>query len=704
MNPLSRLVDAVRGRGKTGVVTQEVSNAVHLNPLCSNYENMFAQVRPMIDEMKAVRPFGVGRNGAKLPMARTPELMALDMPNEQMGWADFADTMFSTWLTERELNIHVWKNKSDRVYGYTILPVGSRHLDSEGRSVFEYWANGKNTKIYDDEVMTLRFSRSPRDLDKGVSPAIATMDYAQTDDLMAQYIKAVFENGAVPASVTMITASTRDKFDATKRELEAELHGAKNKNKTMYIWRQMLDDGQSAAQVEVKPIQATNSQLALKEIFAMVNDRMNKAVGVSNFILGDDSSAKYDNAELSDHQFTKRRVYPALLAFWSQFQHELDRIVGGLGYAIDFELEIPELTDRAKTRAEIARIDAESQRIRKEMKRIEAATVNEAKKNDAEVAKLNVENLTVLIRNGAEPVAAVAALGLGSAWLEVARGLVFAPVSQELYTVDKSTDCEHKCEHTHSHSLTTQDAVGDYTPVFSMEEKDAKQIYDLLMEAAEKYAAQDPNIDLDALKASINDILYNTADEGANAGAKRLQGLIAGVDDQAEAAAAIAEVLEGDGYHVTDEFKRRMATRTDRLVERFASDTQAIVAQALSQEMTASELTKHLAQVMPRNRAATIARNETVYAFRAGRLENDEHLARRYGVEINLVWRTSRDGNVCDVCAAMEGTKVKLGQAFPNELVTEDGVLAWDKTFWNDQGRTPDAHVNCRCYFDEEIA
>jgi len=697
MNPLNRILDAVRGRGRTNLVQQEVNNAVHLNALCSNYENMFAQVRPMIDEMKAVRPFGVGRNGAKLPMARTPELQVLDTPNEQMGWADFSDTMFATWLTESELNIHVHKNKNGRVYGYTLLPVGSRYREADGTVYFQFYADGLMHKIYDDEVMTLRFSRSPRNLDKGVSPAIAAMDYAQTDDLMAQYIKSVFENGAIPASVTMITASTKDKYDDTRRRLEHELHGAKNKNKTLYIWRQMLDDGSSAAQVEVKPIQATNSTLALKEIFSMVNDRMNKAVGVSNFILGDDSSAKYDNAELSDHQFTKRRVFPALLSFWSQFQHELDRVVGGLGYAIDFELEIPELTDRAKTRAEIARIDAEAQRIRKEMKRIESATVNDAKKNEAEVSKLNVENLTLLVRNGADPVAAVAALGLGSAWLEVARGLVYMPVSSELYSADKTTDEKHECKHDH-----TADAVS--SPVFSMEEKDAKKIYDLLMEAAEKMAAQDPNIDLDALKASINKILVSTADNGANAGAKRLQGLIAGIDDQAEAAAAIAEVLKNDGFHVSNEFTKRMESRTNRLVNNFASDTRAIVENALKQDLSASEMKKHLAQVLPRNRAATIARNETVYAFRAGRLDNDEYLSKRYGVEVQLVWRTSRDGDVCDVCAAMEGTTVKLGQAFPNELVTDDGnYLGWDKTFWNDNGRCPDAHVNCRCYFDEEI-
>ena len=123
----SRLADAIRGRGSKTTVSQEENYRIHVSALCSAYENLFAQVRPLIDEMKIVRPFGVGRNGAKLPSARTPELNVLDYPNEDMGWAEFADAMFATWLTEDELNIHVhFKPNSKTVIGYTLLPVGCR--------------------------------------------------------------------------------------------------------------------------------------------------------------------------------------------------------------------------------------------------------------------------------------------------------------------------------------------------------------------------------------------------------------------------------------------------------------------------------------------------------------------------------------------------------------------------------------------------
>ena len=53
------------------------------------------------------------------------------------------------------------------------------------------------------------------------------------------------------------------------------------------------------------------------------------------------------------------------------------------------------------------------------------------------------------------------------------------------------------------------------------------------------------------------------------------------------------------------------------------------------------------------------------------------------------------DGNVCPYCASMDGTEVELGDAFD----MTDGL----KTSWNDYGRIPNAHPNCRCYFDEVI-
>ena len=392
MGIIQRFKDKTNTRKQT--VSQETSGQIYVNALCSNYENFFAQVRPLIDDMKTVIPYGVGRNGGRLPDVRTPELLVLMEPNYEMGWAEFMDAALATWLTEEELNIHVHKDGRGKVIGYTILPVGCRSIDTvNGGYKFNVTTMTGLEVLTEDEVMTLRFSRSPRNIDKGVSPATSAFTAAQIDDLMMQYQKYFLANGAIPATITTIRASSKEKYEETRRELENGLKGAKNANKSVYVWRQYLPTGDEKDQVEVKTIQGPNSTLALKELNAIISDRLNKAVGVSNFIMGDDSSAKYDNAELSDYQFTKRRVYPALLAFWGQFQHELDRITGGLGYAIQFDLEFPELTDRLKTQAE--------------------------------TAKIQTETLTSMITSGARPSAAVEALKLSDSWLAVAGAKCF---------------------------------------------------------------------------------------------------------------------------------------------------------------------------------------------------------------------------------------------------------------------------------------
>ena len=512
MSLLDRLRDATKRR-KSRDFAQELSNQFFHSPICSDYENLFAQVRPLIDEMKCVMPYGVTDRGTKLPEAKTPELAWLRNPNDDMGWSEFADLMFATWLTEDELDIHLWRDKRDKVIGYTIIPPECRIYLGYGNWEWQVMTTEGVQVLTEDEVMRLRFSRSPRDIQRGVSPASAVRVWAQIDDLIAQYQRAYFENGAIPATITFITASSQEKYLKTRHELERNLKGAHNRNKTVYAWRQFDNDtGQSVDQVEVKTIQGNNSTLAIKEIVDIVNDRLNKSIGVSNFILGDDSSAKYDNAELSDHQFTKRRVYPALVSFWNQFQHELDRLLGGLGYGISFDLDIPELTEREKARAEIARIRGE-------------ALVN-------------------LISAGASGPAAIKALELPDTWLAAAEGIyskglvneLNAPISIDYEkpkaiesTVDKKGDESQPTDPLetletvdliHGHNCTCHHSL-DALPEMT---EDEKAVYNLLIELGEALMDQgEKSVDLDKVIAEMTAILEEDAKNGAIEGAKALE-------------------------------------------------------------------------------------------------------------------------------------------------------------------------------------
>ena len=655
---------------------QELSYQFMQSPMCSDYENLFAQVRPLINEMKMVFPYGVNENGKKQAFKKTPEIDILHDPNDEMGWSEFADAMFATWLTEDELDIHIHFNKNGKVMGYTILPPQSRIYLGYGQWEWQVMTTDGIKTLTEDEVMRLRFSRSPRDLQRGVSPATASRVWAQIDDLISQYQRAYFENGAIPATITFITASTEEKYLRTRTELENKLRGAKNRNKTVYAWRQFNNDtGESQDQIEVKTIQGSNSTLAIKDIVSIINDRLNKSVGVSNFILGDDSSAKYDNAELSRQQFIMNRVYPALTSFWNQFQHELERIVGGLGYGISFDLVIPELTERKKAIADINRIQSET--------------------------------LVNLISAGASATSAVKALGLGDAWEQVAIGIYANKLSGDMEspisidyekpkaieaTVDKKPEVKEKKDVV-EHKCTCHHTLDELPPMT----KEEKQVFDLLVSLANAIKDQ-KDVDLDQVINEMESILEYDARNGAKEGIKALE-LLANKDVADE----LRKMLKENAIYTSKALTERLFNRADQLVRGYADYTKQVVEEVLksSEEMTANEMKAKLNEVLPESRAEMIARNETVYAIKSGRLEQDQEIADKYNLKMKLVWRTSNDEKVCDVCAAMDGQEIELGDAF-HAVETADG-LTWEPNVWNDDGHIPDAHVNCRCYFDEVI-
>lgn len=681
MGRITNAIDALRGRTRTRQVVQEqTASRYYTNARMSNYENMFSQVRPLIDEMKVVRPYGVGRNGAALPLSRTPELAALLNPNESMGWLEFADAMYATWLTEPALYVHVHLSPRRKVLGYSILPPDSKKTLGED----EYWeitkTNGTIERFSEDEVMTLRYSRNPLNLESGVSPTSSVYVWAQIDDLIAQYQRAFFENGAVPATITFITASSYDRYSEKRRELENGLKGAKNRNKTIYAWRQLLDDNTTGDEIEVKTIQGNNSTMAIKDIVEIVNDRLNKSLGVSNFILGDDSSAKYDNAELSDHQFTRRRVYPALMTFWSTFQHELDRITGGIGYAIDFHLEIPELTDRLKTKAEIASITA--------------------------------NNLISLLEAGATPSAAIMALGLPrDTWQPVADAIWNQRQKEQALTQAAAAIAQavtagqdsYKALHSATKSI-------DAAPTFTDEEKAEQIIYERLQRLKAKLATDEP-VDgdeedewLEETTEAITQEVVKKSEDGALAGAIALLAL--GTARLGDYGQQLQQQVDEGKVELPAEFYSSLNDRVRSIVNRYAADIKGEVAKALQEfhsgAINKNELSERLKNIMPDARADMIARNEAHYAENAGRLMEDRAAALNTGVEIYLVWHARHDRQTCEVCAAMDGMKVKAGEAFPDHSWNEDGAqVSWDPSVYNDYGAIPNAHPNCRCWFEE---
>lgn len=712
-----------KAQGKQKAV-QEVTGQQWHSPLCSTAENVFAQLRPLVDELKMVQPYGVGRNGAKKPLSETPELLALTNPNREMGWAEFADLMFSTWLTEKELNIHVWKNQRGAVYGYTVLPVGARKT-SGGYTYFETSLNtGETVRLSQDEVMTLRFSRNPININEGISPGIASLIWSQIDDVMAQYQLGHFENGAVPAYITIIRASTKEKYEETRREMEKGFHGARNKGKNLFLWRAFIPEtGEDKDQVEIKTVQGSNASLAIKDIMSIVNDKLNKSFGVSNFILGDDSSAKYDNAELSQQQFLSHRVYPALYCFWDQFQHELDRILDGLGYSLQFDLEIPELTDRLKVKAETKKIEAETSNLRVEKERLEEQKNKlreEIEKVKAETVNTKIDGLKLLLESGSTPEAAIEAMGLTSNWKNLADVLYDGgqtdPVS--IPTIETSHD-HHNCQHAST--------ILDDLPQFSPDEIIERGIYDELVSLAEALINGELSSKLgiteEELAKLINRIidgLIEIAEKGLRESQQQILQSVINMNwtvpisqingkvptSKKELTEALKLEQESTSKATAEKLvKDKLQIRVEEIIKNYRDEVKDIIRNTLNtsgEAKSATEIRQSLSKSIPRDRAEMIARNETVHAFRLAKLEEARAQAEKYGLKMRKVWQAHPGG--CPICEKMDGVTVDIDQAFPEEQVDEDGhIYAYDHTIYNEEGNTPNAHVNCRCSFFVEV-
>ena len=220
------------------------------------------------------------------------------------------------------------------------------------------------------------------------------------------------------------------------------------------------------------------------------------------------------------------------------------------------------------------------------------------------------------------------------------------------------------------------------------------------MALAQAIFDEDPKFDLAAYQKEIYELLRDEANRGSSEALEALRQLA----EDPNIAEAIEDMIK-NGYDISDGLSRRLKERTDELVQGFEIHTRELMRGALASEepLSANEIAERLREVMPDGKAATIARNETVYAFKSGRLDLDKYMAKEYDIQIELVWRTSHDSLVCDVCQAMDGQTTMLGKPFKDQIATEDGVVAWEHSRWNDNGEIPDAHVNCRCYFDERL-
>ena len=245
---------------------------------------------------------------------------------------------------------------------------------------------------------------------------------------------------------------------------------------------------------------------------------------------------------------------------------------------------------------------------------------------------------------------------------------------------------------TSQHPASATDALPEMTA-------DERKIYNTLLSMAERIFADTPNIQVDEVIDEITAVLDRRAEIGAMDGGEAITNLLT----DKEVIASIKNDLEN--LQLSNTLKDRIKDRTTELVDNYGAESKRIMDEVLasSEGMSASEIRKALRKSLPTYQAERIARTETVYAFKSGRLDEDQKIADKYGLNVKLIWRARHDPDTCPVCAAMDGEVVEVGEAFAHIRETADGVVEWEPSKWNDDGKIPAPHPNCRCYFDEIV-
>lgn len=653
-------------------------------PMHDIYDNIFPYVNAIAQRFSTVIPFAVTQDGRKLDPAPAA-LSALYAPNDTYSCLEFLKLIASGMLTQSHVDILIWTSEGpggnitpDNITGYTILPTNSR-VYNDNRSDWYHRVTmdlGNGPRQYEfsrNETIALSYSRHPNDPTRGISPAMTIKKWANVDDMIADYERGFFGNNAVPAGMLGIVSENAEDFQRNRARLEETFRGAGNNNGIVYnmvpVDPTTHKPSQTSKLVWV-PFQNSNDTLDLQTVSDVVNNRLANALAVPDIIRGIDNGQTYANAEMAERSFIENTLKPLCMTVWDKWQFELDRITGGLGYGITFDLNLPAQT-------EVEKAQAETQQIR-------------------------VNSLIQLVNMGATVESAVEALGLPEPYKRLNLHQTNTTPLPSLPSKRNTTKATKKTD-----DMTTENRILPATRTY------AARIIRLT-----QHSQNGLKDDLETIgRQWVNDVedtLITHLTEYAHKTGMKLEQVITAwaeihpdnpiaVDIQSYTTADWQKLY--DWTTLPDNIKTAYETHlqeiTNTTSKTITSKTLEILNRADTEQWDARRLHDELTR-MGNDHAELIARCETVQTQRLGSLYSARNLSETLGVRLQKVWRTTGDGNTCDFCQHMEGTTRPLDSAY----MTKDAVVnIGDHSYVNsfETMSTPNGHPRCRCYEDYEV-
>lgn len=652
-------------------------------PMHDTYDNIFPYVNAIAQRFSTIIPYAVTPDGRRIDPAPAA-LKALYAPNDTYSCLEFLKIIASGMLTQSHIDILIWTTEGpggtitpDNITGYTLLPSNSR-IYNDTRSDWYHRVTmdfGDGTRQYEftrNETIALSYSRHPNNPSQGISPAMTIKKWANVDDMIADYERGFFGNNAVPAGMLGIVSENAEDFQRNRARLEETFRGAGNNNGIAYNMipvDPLTHKPSQTSKLVWVPFQNSNDTLDLQTVSDVVNNRLANALAVPDIIRGIDNGQTYANAEMAERAFIENTLKPLCMTVWDKWQFELDRITGGLGYGITFDLDLPAQT-------EVEKIQAETQQIR-------------------------VNNLIQLVNMGATVETAAEALGLPEAYrrLDLHPHTPDTPLLPSARNTAKATKTINNTP-TEPHLLT---ATRTYVNrVIQLARRSQAGLHDDLETIGRQW-----------VNDTEDDLIAHLTAYASKTGLKLEQVITAWAATHPNNPIAV----EVQGYTQTDwktlynwdnlpsnvktAYIDHLETIANTSSKTITAKTIDILAKADMEQWDARRLQDELARFGNKH-AELIARCETVQAQRLGSLYSAKHMSETLGVSLRKTWRTTGDATTCDLCRHMEGTTISLEGSY---LTENAAVTIGDRTYVNnfEDMVTPNGHPNCRCYEDYEV-
>lgn len=667
----------------------------------NQYENGYSSISKLANGFAQCEPYTIDKDGKPVPSNLLDRIYT---PNTDMSAYDFREALAVTFLVHDKVRLRVHHKGTriniDSILGFTFMEDYSEKIVGGKR---EYrMPNGE--KLTDEEVITLK-SVNPNNVNDGFSASRAAKRWTRLDDYIADYQKGFFENGAIPSGQLVITARTVGEFNDIVDKLQERHRGAGKNNNVTYTHRPTDQNGSPLnSQIEWVPFSSANKDMALKDLFDNVNKKIDSVYGVPSEIRGHLSNSNYASVTVAEKVFVKYALQPLALKVWGKFTHEMNRITGGMGVAVSFDLEIPVIADEAKVESESKKVEADLIGTLSEMG-FSLDTIVDAFDLPITYKLLRSDGKKPVIDNDKPEVLLS----------EEASGTPEQPIdiyAKSFETINASVEeiKEHLKQLNEPKKINTKQLSEIDKALYEFQferitrsqmERQVARAVDKLDEALASKAYGDTTEEEDKvftaeLLALMLPLMIIYGNRTVNTGMNLI--LQAGLN---------TSNIERFDFTPKQRkaYEKYLAQIGTGYAEQTAEQIRQVLGQGILDGATKSEIEAQLRQTIlgseNQYRVTRLARTEVNLSEGRASIYAMQNIQDQTGFSIYKVWHTS-GSNPCPFCEEMAGTKVLVDSSF---LPVGESVKAGDEVFVNNWTNVDSAslHANCNCFTTYEV-